>query len=165
MAKKEAQVISIDFFMALIIVFFLLIFATLSWNRLSLSFNNNIEYLKLENKAFQISDLLISQEGKPSAWERNLSSVEVIGLADIDRTLSYGKVNAFIILRYNNVKELLNIEPYEFYFQLKDTDGNNITNIYGNSSESEQAVAVKRYVIYKNETGNQTAVMLFKLWK
>jgi len=133
---KKGQTIIIDLFIA-ISIFVLLIGAT-----------------DLQVKAFQVTDLLVKSTGNPGAWENNISSAAVIGLAESDRVLDRNKVEAFANISHNEGVKLLNLGDYNYYFEIKDVNGGNLPN-------GDVKFNVERYVSYEGSD----EIFKFTLWK
>ena len=157
--NKKAQLFSMDAMVASAIFVFLLVLIFTFWYSHSITFQKEKEYSLMENKAFSVSNLLISTTGRPSAWEYNLSEPETLGLAYMDKTLKKEKLDTFITLEYSQIKEKLNIEKYKFYFKLKTTEG---TILYqaGNFTTAENVISTQRVVLF-NKVPH---IMEFALW-
>lgn len=159
--NKKSQIFTIDLIAAMFIFIVLLTAIMLMWNRYIVIADDHIEYDEAQIIGYQISDVMIKSQGKPSNWEENSSKALIIGLANSDRRLSSSKVNAFLNMSYNDSKKALNIPYYDFSFQIKDLLGNNLTSFYGNNEEGDFTINLRRYVFYENEK----AIMEFKLRK
>src|SRR3989344_8213091 len=107
---KKAQLFTTDLFIALSIFIILIGIVFLTWARYNAKLNEDINFEDMQIKAFQITDLLTKTEGYPSAWEKNISSLEVIGLMESERNLSLAKTQNFTSLDYNLTRQLFNIE-------------------------------------------------------
>lgn len=158
MLKRKSQTVSIDLFMAVFVFIILLILIISSWNIYQVKIVERMAYEDIMVNAFQIADLLVKSRGYPLEW--NSTNVEVIGLAASDRIISSEKLNSFFNISYSSSKELLNIERYDFYFQVKHINGT-AADSYGLESNGTYSVSAKRYVLYENEK----AIIDFKLWK
>lgn len=156
---KQAQLFTIDFFLALFIFSILLIASMVSWNNYNSKIISEMEYNTLMNKAFQISNALVKSQGYPVSW--NSENVQIIGLASDDRMLSSDKVNEFIDIPKNTTEKIFKIYEYDFYFSLKNMD-NVLLKEYGyNLTNAKKSASIRRYVLYDGEK----AVMEFTLWK
>lgn len=131
----------LDLLMAVFLFLIVVGGSVVLWHKYNNKLVENIIYEDLEIKGLQVSDLLIRNEGKPSGWEKNLSSVEVLGLADTDRQLSSDKVDALGNLSYNKAVKLLNLDGYEFYLEVGNFN-------YGLEPNGQYVVNVQRAVIY-----------------
>ena len=151
---KKGQTIIIDLFIA-ISIFVLLIGATaLIWHNYRAKLANDFIYEDLHVKAFQVTDLLVKSTGNPGAWENNISSAAVIGLAESDRVLDRNKVEAFANISHNEGVKLLNLGDYNYYFEIKDVNGGNLPN-------GDVKFNVERYVSYEGSD----EIFKFTLWK
>ena len=156
---KKAQLFTTDLFIALSIFIILIGIVFLTWARYNAKLNEDINFEDMQIKAFQITDLLTKTEGYPIAWEKNISSLEVIGLMESERNLSLAKVQNFTSLDYNLTRQLFNIELYDFYFTIKSINGSKLLQ-YGVIND-EELVNLRRIANY----GNQKAIMEFTISK
>ncbi len=156
---KKSQIVIIDLVIALFIATILIIVIILAWNRYTIILNEDCMYKEMQIIAFQTADLLIKTGGEPIDWEKTPSSVDVIGLASSDRSLSIEKVAAFLNLSYNISSKSLGLEFYDFYFQLKHVNGTKLGE-YG-KPPNNFVVNAQRLVSYKNEK----AIVEFAVWK
>ena len=116
--KAKGQVISSDFIMASVIflVLFGMLFAAFTWITDYSVYN---EHRKgMEMKASQTLEMLVRTKGYPSDWEENPQDAIFIGLASSDRTLDERKLNAFLGMDYNTLKDKLVTGEYDFQFRL-----------------------------------------------
>ena len=154
---SKGQIFTLDFFVGLAIFIVLFMVLLVNLNKYQDQVNTDIISNRLQQKALQITDILIKTQGVPTNWEKNNTSLKVPGLASYDRILNSKKVDTFTKLKYNRTKKLLNIDPYEFYFKLETpTD----IKTYG-LNISGQAINIKRYIYYQNEK----AILEFAIWK
>lgn len=154
---KKSQIFTTDLFIALSIFIILIGVVLLTWTRYNIKLNEDINFEDMQIKAFHITDMLTKTEGYPTAWEKNLSSLEVIGLMEKDKTLSLAKTGNFTSLNYNLTKNLFNIELYDFYFTVKNINGSKLLQ-YG-IIKNEELVNIRRIINY----GSQKAIMEFTL--
>lgn len=88
----------------------------------------DLQYEELQIRAYRIADLLTKTPGEPSRWEAlpgttiDASKMSSLGLAINDRQISREKALNLTRLDYNDIKKLLNIEPYEFNITIKIKD-------------------------------------------
>ena len=164
--SKQGQLISIDFIGSVVIFFILLTTLFLFWNTSTTKFNNNLERDKLLFTLVKITDLFVEHQGIPTNW--NVTNVQVIGLVEKDRTLDTNKLIFFKNLTYNRTRQLLNIEPYEFYFRIIDRNGAIVTAQnqameVGSFTPSvkEPVVTIRRFVLY----GSRKVIIEFSAWK
>ncbi|MBU2638021.1 MAG: hypothetical protein KJ955_03545 [Nanoarchaeota archaeon] len=156
---RKAQIASIDLFIAVTIFLILLGVVLHAWNIYNLRLQDNIEYEKMQLKAFHVSDLLVKSPGYPFAWEDS-GPAEVIGLASSDRVLSPEKVSAFIAMDYDESKQMLKLSPYEYSFRIKQLS-NNLTSSSGLPMAGELSVTAERYVTYNDEK----AIVQITIWE
>ena len=159
--NKKSQVVITDLMTAMFIFMVLLTAMMFMWNRYVITLNKQVEYDEAQLMAYQISDLFVKTKGKPTDWEKNSSNTLVIGLANSDRNISAAKVNAFLNMSYNDSKKIFKIPLYDFSFQIKDLEGDNLTRTYGEINETDFVISLRRNIFYENGK----AIMEFKLWK
>ena len=157
---KKAQATFTDFYTALLIFVVLLMLLFFLWNKFSVRLDATQEYNEMIGKAYHISDLLVKNQGKPLLWENDPGNAETIGLVYSDRNISLAKLNNFTNLDQKKTKDLLSINPYEFYFTVNTLNGSNITS-YGKEFSGDVSVNIRRYVLLENEK----RIMEFILWK
>lgn len=150
-----------DLFIALFIATILIIVIIFVWNRYALILDENADYEGMQIIAFQTADLLVKSGGEPGDWELDPDSVDTIGLASSDRSLSEEKVDAFVNLLLNVSSKSLGVELYDFYFQLKHINGTRLKEYGESSTPNRSVINVQRLVLYKDEK----AVVEFALWK
>ncbi len=116
---KKAQVSIIDLFSALIIFIIMMIALILLWNQYSSRLNTKLQDEELYSAALRAADQLAYSPGLPTAWEENESSIKKLGLAKYPGIISRQKLLSLQYLDYNQIKALLNIKKYDFYFNMK----------------------------------------------
>mgnify|MGYP001580252268 FL=1 len=154
-------------FIGSVVVFMLLMIGIISfWNVYGLRFNANLEQEELTLKIVKITDVFIQNQGVPTGW--NETNVAVIGLVNSDRKLDEDKLSSFKNMTYDNIKELLNIEAYEFYFRVIDTNGalikaNGQFIEIGNLPDFDvkNIIKIRRIALY----GIQQVIVEFSMWK
>lgn len=157
---RKAQAAIADLFIALFIFLLLTSIIIYLWNNYNTRLSEDVEYERMQLKAYQITDQLIKSQGVPTAWEKDPSNFEELGLATDDRMLSTKKVDEFTKLPYNDVREALNLEGYGYNFNIT-TLSNKILKSSGESFEGTEAVGLERYVIYNDEK----AIFKFQIWE
>jgi len=167
----KGQIWSMDFIVSIMIfflVFFLVIFV---WNYTNTQTSETLELKNMQLAALQVSDSIIRQPGIPYDWTSD--DVTSIGLANEENNLNVTKVIRLVDnLTYLQSRALLT-GKYNYYFELLDVDGNNITEriggvggysinlTAGRAPLAERVVIpVERFVIYRD----QIARMKFILW-
>ncbi len=144
---KKAQLWSLDMALSFLIFFSAMMSVMFAWNYISADTVQSQELREMQLKSMTLSDSLIRTPGIPSDW--NESTVQVIGIAYDDNTLDEEKVDEFVNMSYIKAKSLLDIWPYEFYFEVKDING----TVYKNStlaidSDSTTVIHAERYATY-----------------
>ena len=165
---KKAQIFSTDLMISASIFISLIIILISTFYFYSIRIRDNVKNEDLYIKTIQISDILLKTAGIPSDWETNSNNTKNIGLIDSDRIFSTSKIREFVNLSINTTKEKLNIEGYNFYFSLKDSNGAlyNLTNSFSEtgikpSLNAKWIIIIKRIGIY----GGQKAYAEFILWE
>ena len=158
---RKAQAVTIDLFIALFIFLLLTIIIVSIWNSYNTRITEDVEYERMQLVAYQITNQLIKSQGIPTAWEKNPASLGEIGLATSDRKLSAEKVDAFVNLPYNTVRNILNLENYGFIFKIKTLSNKVLKSLSETPPEGKEAVGLERYVIYNDEK----AILEFRIWK
>ncbi|MFH2027839.1 MAG: hypothetical protein ABIJ08_01755 [Nanoarchaeota archaeon] len=159
MFRRKSQLAMTDFFLALFLATLLLAIILFAWNRYTLTLNDEVKYKSMVIIASQTSDLLIKNMGYPDEWELEPENVQIIGLAKNDRNISKDKLEALTNLTYDRCSKLLGLELYEFYLELKNTNGTLIFS-YGIEPEGIE-VNVQRIVMYENEK----SILEFAVWE
>ena len=116
----------------------------------------------MELLSFQITDVLAQFEGTPSNWHNDPSNVSIVGFRDAMGRLDEKKVDAFMQLNYTRARQLLNIERFEYYIEMRDENGN-VLNSSGSSPNKNATRSVSTLRI--SSIGNITRQIGFTLWK
>ena len=160
---RRGQIVAVDLIFAALIFTILLTAIILFWDRGEAKIQERATVNEMENRLVQISGLLVGCGGWPPDWEANVSSVEVLGLAQADRVLAADKVAAFVNLThsdYGQVRELLGIQQYGFHFLLEDLNGTTLIE-GGTRPTGHWVVSTTRYVEYNGKTAQAG----FSIWK
>ena len=163
MNNKKAQLFSLDGLTSMFICIIMVLFILAMWNLYSLRLNENITAEEMQLFAFQITDLMINYEGMPSNWHNDPLNASVIGLQDENRGLHEKKLNTLMTMNYTRVKQLLNIERFEYFMEVYDDNGN-LLNSSGSSPENqtvEGQVAALRF----STIGNAARQIRLTLWR
>ncbi|MBI2499527.1 hypothetical protein HYV88_04770 [Candidatus Woesearchaeota archaeon] len=168
MLSKKGQVQSLDLFISATVFIILLVTLILVWDNFSKRLDNKIAYEDLSEKAIKITDILVETRGVPDKWENDADKVNVIGLVSNDRVLSSNKIEEFIDMEYDDVRELFNIEAYDFYFRIIDSNGA-LIQVHDNDVElgnkpslsSKFVITIQRIVL----NGGSEVVLEFTLWE
>ena len=166
--SKKAQIISTDLMISVVIFILLSSFVFLTIFRYQAKINENIASQDINVKALQISDLLVKSSGEPSNWEDDTSKLNTPGLASRDRSLHISKITEFLDLDYNLTKEKFNVENLDFYFALRELNGNlveineeDVKKGLNPGLNATNVVTIKRIVLYGGEEKHAE----FTLWK
>ncbi len=134
--KGRGQLFSSDM-IAAVFIFLLMVSVILSvWNSSADRSISNIQRNDMEITAMRIIDILSKSPGYPADWED--SNAVVIGLADSDRKIDSGKLDAFLGMDYNLTRDIFGM-PYNYFFKL----GNYTKGINGTDS-----VFARRMVVF-----------------
>jgi hypothetical protein len=132
----------------------------------SVAYSNYADnYLLIENKrtlessVISISEILVKSEGQPGNWENDVSSLEVLGLAESENFLSINKVNAFDSISVDQTKSLLGISN-DFFISIKTIDGELLFS-KGNDLTNASSVSIER-IVYYNRTVSKLGVRLYE---
>lgn len=150
--EKRGQIFSLDAIFSIVLFFIILIFVFVTWNIYSLRINEQDAHIELQLLTFQITDILVESSGVPSNWEVSSANVSVIGLQKKPGILTQEKINALLLMDYENVKDSFNIERFDFEFQI--VDGNGTIRKIGVHPENrtQEVITVRRIVYVENET-------------
>jgi len=159
--KKKGQIFSLDALFSIVLFFIMLIFVFVTWNIYNLRISEQDAHVELQLIAFQIADILVESPGIPSDWETSLSNASVIGLQETPGVVSQEKVDAFLLLDYNSIKESFNIERFDFEFQVKNKNGTIQKLGAQQGNKTSEVITIRRIVYVENETKE----MFFTLWR
>ena len=156
---KKGQVWTFDMALSLMIFFSALISVTLAWNYISGDIIERQGISEMQLKSMTVSDSLIRTSGIPSNW--NESTVTVLGLAESDNVLNAAKVSELVSMSYSKSRSLLDISPYEYYFEVTDINGTVYTNTSQPiSPDASIVIPALRYATYNERIVKVT----FALW-
>lgn len=160
MNNKKSQIIVYDFLFGFLSFIVIITLVSLMWFRTSAQ----AERYELEKDqlhfATNIANQLIMTSGEPNNWEYDSAIYKdsnfTIGLATDNNILSNKKVEIFFNMNdsnyrgYDETKELLRLQQYNYYIKLRDI--NNNVNATGKKPLENISVAVTRLVQIGNET-------------
>ncbi len=164
----SGQAWSFDFMASVIIFFLILMVLFFVWEYTSFQNTDQMVFNDMESKALNTVDTIIRVKGFPEDW--NESSVEVIGLASEENVLNESKILMFVNMDYGEVRRLLGVSGYNFFFQLLHL---NDTQAYSNGtalvtgldptglSNTTAVVPVDRYILFDH----RVAKLRFILWR
>ncbi len=125
---NKGQGSTIDLFASIAIFIVVVALVIYYYTYFSNRVQRDLEYEELQIRAYRIADLLTKTPGDPSRWEAlpgnpiDVNKISSLGLAINDRQLSKEKALNLTRIDYNDLKKLLNIEPYEFNITIKTRD-------------------------------------------
>ncbi|MCD4759658.1 hypothetical protein K8R33_02130 [archaeon] len=155
--NKRGQVAVLDLFIAIMIFGIIIATVMVAWNNYIGKIDKQLDCNTKLIKAYHISDLLTKYPGKPSSWdyysEEDLPPLTIIGLAYKPNVLDEHKLSKFTDLDYDLAKKKLNIESYDFYFNLTRIDGGAFDPkiAMGIDKIGVPKVVIRRYVIYNEK--------------
>ena len=161
--NKKGQAAITDLFIAIAIFIVLITITTIMWHLYNLRFDARIDYDTMVLKTYQIVDTMVKSPGFPDNWEQDTANVVAIGLASGDRILSKEKVSAFDKMSsddMDNVKEIMHIALYDYYFVLKDPETNQVVVSAGSAPRGKFTVNLGRLVMYNNKPH----ILEFAVW-
>ncbi|MBI4448044.1 hypothetical protein HY643_03620 [Candidatus Woesearchaeota archaeon] len=157
---SKAQIGILDLIIAAVLFMAVAIPSVYFWNLTRDRLITGMDYSEMQVKAFQLSDLLIKSEGKPTKWENTINETLALGLAESDRAISPQKLSALNATSYNTTRKLLNVGIYSFKIRLTNP-GNEPIMEYGKNFTGQSSVVIERYVTYEGEK----IIFEFTLWK
>lgn len=151
---KKTQINTLDFLIAVFIFSLALIYAVTSLNEAAQNALSETDYKYMMLSAIEVSEILVKNNGVPSAWNR--SSVELIGLASGDRKISEEKVNEFCNMTQDDTRKIFRTQYY-IHFSIN----GNKTISCGLTPSGKKAVSIRRKILFNNENG----VLEVTLWR
>jgi hypothetical protein len=120
----------------------------------------------MESAAMSASDSLVRQPGIPEGW--NSANVTALGLASRENVLNETKLSEFLGMDHSEIKRLLGIANYEFYFEVRYPNGT-LAGLPGGGqiqkgtypSGATMVVPVERHALYME----RPARMVLILWQ
>lgn len=103
-------------------------------------------FQELEAKAVQTAEFLVKVQGIPYNWQSQaIEEVNAIGLARKERVLDEKKVEKLqewsVGGNYSKLKEIMNVEGFEFYFKVSEFEGG------FESSDNYNSIAIERFIV------------------
>lgn len=143
---SRGQTNAIDAVLA-IVIFAIIIAVFLSfWANGTSSVKGMLQKNRLEYAALAVSDMLVKSPGLPFDWEKNVSSVQEIGLASGENALSREKLSAFANVSYADAKKLLGVDS-DFFFYVEDRNGSRIYEAGSGAIGRKTSVSLTRFAI------------------
>jgi len=162
----KAQTWSLDFAASAVIFLTTLILVMFALNYTLSQSRQQAEMSMMESAAMSASDSLVRQPGMPQDW--NSANVATLGLASQENVLNETKLAEFMGTDYSRIKSLLGIANYEFYFEVRYTNGT-LASLPGGSqiakgeypSDATIVIPVERHALYMEKP----ARMVLILWE
>ena len=160
----KAQAWSLDFAASVVIFMTALILVMFALSYTLSQSTQQAEMNLMENAAMAASDSLVRQPGIPQAW--NSTNVTTIGLASQENVLNETKLAEFVAMDYNEIKRLLGIANYEFYFEVRYPNGT-LAGLPGGSQITKGAypsgasivIPVQRHALYMEKPANMVLIL------
>jgi hypothetical protein len=149
---------SFDFVFSALLFILMLGFAASSYSDYSVKYSLNEKKAGLETRIISISQSLVKSRGYPVDWENDASSIEVLGLAEAENTLSIQKVLAFDSIPYNETSDLLGISG-EYYIELRSIKGT--LQFHKGQERNASSVSIERLVHF-NQTPSRLVIRLYE---
>lgn len=144
--NKKSQSTIMDLLTAVFVFFAVFILIIVLFSTYSARLEKDILREELKDKAFMLSDILLSN-GIPADW--NSENVQLIGLAIYDKHITESRFDELNEIPYENTRELLGLSGFDFYIRLIETNGNLIRE-YGSEATAKEVVALRRIIFYEN---------------
>ncbi|MBU2476956.1 hypothetical protein KKG83_05790 [Candidatus Micrarchaeota archaeon] len=155
MKNCKGQIFTTDFVFAVVVLLFILVISTTSFGLIQNALNEEEFYFEMQEKAFNASQALVSTQGDPNSWEL-LSDLNVnsLGLAKERNVIDEGKLQRLVDLNstnYQEIKEILGLGKYEFYFRLTSMQGQTVKEFGTFPGTEEKVIVIERYVLLNGE--------------
>lgn len=159
MPNEKGQVMSYDliFAVSVYLVLFALMVGILS-NNLNETAKARIVG-QMRQAAFEAANVLVLTPGMPSTWQAGLD-VNRIGLVYEPRVISGEKLDAFSAMDYGELKEIFNIQDYNFYVKIE----RGVDLVFEKGSQAVDAEYIVNATRMVNYNGDE-AVLYFRLYK
>ena len=154
---KKAQATMMDLLLGAFIFFIIFITLILLFNFYSNKLNDRISQQELEDKAFMLTELLLSQ-GKPAGW--NKDNFEIIGLATYDKHITSSRFSELQKIPYDTAKHSFGLEGYDFYIRITNDE---IVEEYGSDIDlaGKNVISLHRLIFYDNSASQ----IELRVWK
>ena len=127
----KGQIISMDLMVASLIVITIISGLGVLLYQYTIYETQQSELTALSLRSEPALNVLMSSSGNPSDWEtRSCDEIKSFGFLSEPAVVNSSKLEAFILLDYNCVKNRLGLSGYDFYFEARDA-GRNLLNING----------------------------------
>ncbi|MBN1385585.1 hypothetical protein JW968_01250 [Candidatus Woesearchaeota archaeon] len=152
MRSNKAQIITLDFMIALFIFAIVLL---LFFRYYSMVSEKSLVFRELEIDADSISRSLLTK-GYPEGWTQD--NFTIIGITDGDMRINRAKLDSFTGMDYSQARSSFRTS-YDFYFFLEDAEGAR-SYAFGVEPDGKNVVKTTRYVIFDGKVMN----MVLYLW-
>jgi len=151
----KGQIFTTDFIFAATIFLFILVISITSFGLIQNSLSQEEFFGEMQEKAVNASQILISTQGTPNSWELSESlAIDSIGITkerNIIDELKFKKLIEWNSSNYEEVKDLLGLGKYNFYFKLTEMNGKIIEESGVFPSDSDKTIVIERYVLFEGE--------------
>lgn len=118
---KNAQIATTDLITAVSLFIIVISIVFIMYVRMNDDLYKEVEFKDMKSVADNIVENLVRSEGAPENWDHE--NVRVVGLAKDDRVLMTEKLANFTMINYSWAKRLMGLANKEFYFYVKNLDG------------------------------------------
>ncbi|MFH1234439.1 MAG: hypothetical protein V1493_02400 [Candidatus Diapherotrites archaeon] len=159
---EKGQVSFYDFLIAMML--FMIAFTVLNgvWVNNYANATGMFAMNDMESRTLQALNSLIKTKGYPENW--NAGNVEIIGLASKKNAIDEAKLAQFRLMAYDDIKEKLKLEGYDFNFEFYAQNPADDFNIFSSSpsiSSNPNIISLARAVEFKGGS----AVVQFKVFR
>ena len=157
--RKKGQISTTDLLFAVFIFLVVIIMISNTWTGALVSMDNMEKSFDIYHKTYLVSSRLVESPGWPKAW--NHTSVEIIGLADVQNIINIEKFTELKILSSSNISEKLGVPDYKVYIKLLDMNNTFIDQAGWIPSNQTISGSITSHVIY-NDTLSKLRVTLWR---
>jgi len=160
----RAQVWSLDLAASIVIFVTALALAMFSLDYTMNQSQAQLQSAMMEDAAMAASDSLVRQAGVPQDW--TAATVTTLGLASRDNILNETKIEEFLALDNDTIKDLLGIANYEYYFDIRYPNGT-LASLPGGQqivkgtypSSAVTVIPAERHVIYMGDIARMRLIL------
>ncbi|MBI2597936.1 MAG: hypothetical protein HYW50_01940 [Candidatus Diapherotrites archaeon] len=118
--SETGQTVLLDFMLAFFIFAIAFAFLAVFWSNGLEEKIQESRQNEMNLKASIAAEILVKSNGNPQNWEEiDISEAQFIGIASRENSVEEEKLNEFTNLDYGTAKTLLNIQEYDFFFELE----------------------------------------------
>jgi hypothetical protein len=157
MSSKKGQLFSMDASLSMIVFILILIFLIVVWNLYSNRFEQRVQEEEMQLAAMQSLDILTKTWGVPNDWEiKTPGNPLVLGLQLNPGSLDNKKVEVLNDdTKIDDAKfaTLLNIERYEYYFRILNSQGEPVLEkgVQNTLKAKPKIVSVSSFMYHQGE--------------